>query len=344
MSESLTSDESEAVLIALANRISANLPIHTALTALAEESSSPRAQRVLRELDSRLQAGESPDAVISTLQERLPDMVAKLLRAGLEICRLDLMMQFLVNQKQWDRDFRHRLTMGFAYPTAVVLFFGAWASTVLTGIAPRFKQLFADFGTELPGVTLLLIWLSDALRHGGIWLIPIFLAAVAGGWYWLIFGDVSRLHSRTGLTAPVIGPMLNLRQFSEFCDMLAILLEGKLALPKSLQFAAEGLSNPALKASCQDLAVRIERGEPIALAASELNLPHAFSLVLRQSPDDMARDLRALSSVYATKGDFSIRALMMSVDVLVMMAVSVLLVLILAGMFLPMIRLLNDLS
>lgn len=344
MNETLTSDESEAVLIALANRVSASLPLHTALTALAEESRSPRAQRVLRELDRRLQAGEAPDLVISTLQERLPDTIAKVLRAGLEIGRLDLMMQFLVNQKQWDRDFRHRLTLGFAYPTIILMFFGAWALSVLLGIVPRFQQIFQDFGTELPGVTLLLIRLSVVLQDYGLWLVPLLLVVLAVGWYWLMFGRISRLYGRTGLTTPIIGPMLNLRQFSEFCDMLAILIEGKLALPRSILFASEGLSNPELKAACQGLAMRIENGEPVEQAADDLDLPHSFSLVLRQPQDSMARDLRALSSIYATKGDFSIRALMMSVDVLVMVSVSILLVLTLAGLFLPLIKLLNDLS
>ena len=344
MTESLTAEESEAVLVALSNRVSANLPLHTGLTALANESTSPQATRVLRELDRRLQNGEAPDAVINTLQERLPASVGRLMQGGLEIGRLDLMMQFLVNQKQWDREFRHRLTMGFSYPTMVLLAFGAVLLFVLLGIVPGFQEIFRDFGTELPGVTLLLIWMSNVVVHGGIFLVPLLLAAIIGGWYWLIFGNVSRMFGHSNRRWPIIGPMVHLRQFSEFCDLLAILLEGQLPLPKALRFAAVGLSDPDLQTLCESLAMRIERGDSIASAAADLELPHVFSLVLRQSAADSARELRALSGVYATKGDFSIRSLMMAVDITVMMAVSIMIVLTLAGLFLPLIKLLNDLS
>lgn len=344
MTESLTAEESEAVLVALSNRVSASLPLHTALTALAEESRSPQTKQLLQVLDRRLQNGERPEDVIGSLHEHLPDAVGKLLQGGLEIGRLDLVMQFMINQKQWDREFRHRLTMGFAYPTIVLIFFGGWALFVLMGIVPGFKQIFNDFGTELPEITVFLVGVSDILGNGAVWLVPVLLAAIIGGWYWLVFGNVSRMYSRSGRTIPIIGPMVNLRQFSEFCDVLAILLEGQLTMPKALRFASEGLSDPAMQTLCQSLAMRIERGEPIAVAASSLELPHSLSLVLRQPPQECARELRALAGIYATKGDFSIRSLMMSVDVIVMLGVSILIVLTLGGLFLPLIKLLNDLS
>ncbi len=344
MNESLTTEESEAVLIALSHRIAANLPLNTALTALADESTSPQAQRVLRELDRRLQTGESPNSVICRLQERLPAMVGKLLQGGMEIGRLDLVMQVMLNQKQWDRDFRHRLMIGFAYPMAILVFFGIWASIVLWGLVPHFKGIFENFGIQVPGITKLLIGMSDVVCDYGILLVPVLLAAVIGGWYWLLFGNFSRMSSRSGQTIPIIGPMLSLRQFSEFCEILAILVEGQLPLPKAVQFASAGLSDPTLQATCQNLVRLLDHGESIESAANRLELPHAFSLVLRQPPDEMACNLRALSNVYTTKGEFSIRSLIISVDVMVMMAVSVMIVTTLGGLFLPLIRLLNDLS
>ena len=41
-------------------------------------------------------------------------------------------------------------------------------------IVPKFKQIFLGFGTELPGVTVLLITLSDMLVRYGVLLVPIF--------------------------------------------------------------------------------------------------------------------------------------------------------------------------
>lgn len=344
MNESLTPEESEAVLIALSHRMAANLPLNTALTALADESTSPQAQRVLRDLDRRLQTGESPSSVIGRLHERLPAMVGKLLQGGMEIGRLDLVMQVMLNQKQWDRDFRHRLMIGFAYPTAIFAFFGVWVSAVLWVLVPQFKGIFENFGIQLPGITKLLIAMSDVVCNYGFWLVPVLLAAVAGGWYWLLFGNISRMSTRSGQSIPIIGPMLNLRQFSEFCEILAILVEGQLPLPRALQFASAGLSDPTLQATCHNLVTLLEHGESIESAANRLELPHAFSLVLRQPPEEMAGNLRALSNVYSTKGQFSIRSLIISVDVMVMIVVSVLIVTTVGGLFLPLIKLLNDLS
>jgi hypothetical protein len=57
------------------------------------------------------------------------------------------------------------------------------ASAVLYGLlwmAPRFKQIFADFGTELPAPTEWLITVSDAARSlGGLPLIAVVLALSA---------------------------------------------------------------------------------------------------------------------------------------------------------------------
>ena len=344
MNESLTADESEAVLIALSQRISANLPLNTALAALADESTSPRAQRVLLDLNHQLESGNSPDLIIGRLQERLPIATSSLLQDGLQMGRMDLLMQSMVRQKQWDRDFRHRILIGLAYPTVILDFFGLWLLALLVGIVPQFKSTYESFGISLPGTTRLLIVLSDVVCGHGHWVIPLILLTVVAGWHWLVFGRLPRKSRRSLFVLPIIGPLLSLREFSEFCETLAILVEGQLPLPKALRFASTGLFDPGLKTTYQHLATLLEHGDSIESAANRLELPHSISLVLRQSPDEMARNLRALSSVYATKGDFAIRSVIIAIDVSVMLAISLIMVMTIGGLFMPLIYLVNGLS
>ena len=107
-----------------------------------------------------------------------------------------------------------------------------------------------------------------------------------------------------------------------------------------------GLSNPGLQTACQNLGwpfSRIERGEPVGYElASQIGLPmpSALLLVLRQSPDEIALPLPVQR--LCNQGDFT--GVATSLDILVMLSVSVLLIAVLARRFLLLIKLLNDLS
>ncbi len=156
----MASDELHEATGQVAALAQAGLPLASGLRALAEEVPSGRVRRALHALSSRLEAGQSLDAVLGGSTRLIPPPLRALLTAAAGSGNLSLLLDRYLTLARVNRDLRRRLWLTLAYPLVlivaalgVVAFFVLW-------LVPQFKDIFEGFGVELPVVTtsLLLIW------------------------------------------------------------------------------------------------------------------------------------------------------------------------------------------
>jgi type II secretory pathway component PulF len=117
-------------------------------------------------------------------------------------------------------------------------------------------QVFADFHTTLPDVTLLFIKSSWTVIWGLAFLLavlaltPILLAAAPGlRWLW------PALHG-----VPMIGPLLRWSHLAQFSRLMGLLLEQRVPLPDALRLTAEGLRDSDLAYGCRRVAEEVDGG------------------------------------------------------------------------------------
>ena len=70
---------------------------------------------------------------------------------------LDVILQRLADFMEKAQRLKRKVIGAMIYPLAVITFAVAIVSAIMIIVIPKFKTIFEDFGTTLPGVTMLLI-------------------------------------------------------------------------------------------------------------------------------------------------------------------------------------------
>lgn len=330
----------------VARTIKAGLPLESGIRALAEQTRSRSTRQALLRLSEQLEQGVPLAMAIENTRTGLPRPMSALVEAGLEAGRLDGVMQFCVEQSQRSISLRQQVWLFLAYPLFLMWFALVISGAILLLVPNQFGKIFDDFGVELPGLTVALMQISNLMNMVG--LLPWVIMAVAGpavAICMMLFG-VSRSSQRWSTSIPVIGRCFRFAALNDLCRLLALLAESGLPLPRALRFAGSASEDHWLARKCLSVAHDIEDGSPPATAVMLADMPSSLGQVFRTAENEktFAEALRGLADIFAAQCFVSSQVIN---SVIAPFAVSVVLGLFgitIGALFLPLIKLINDLS
>ncbi|MBI1310190.1 hypothetical protein GC176_02700 [bacterium] len=347
---SLSVSERVEVLGQLGVMMDSGLPLSVGLRTLAEETGKPALRRSFVEMSSRLDAGRPLDDVVREFGNAMPDWLLQMIRSGTESGTLTRSVAHYVQFTRLRNRLRGRVLTALAYPFILLAVLGAISVGLFGYLLPQFKQIFEGFGVELPAVTLVLIQLSDFTLFfltNAVVTVPVALLIVLGGSvaFRAIVGPATT--RRVVYEIPLLGRALKLTGLSEFCHLLALLIENRVPLPRALSLVGSAMRDPCLSQCADDAAHFVERGE--SLAAAQARLPNLPVELLRipgwdQPDESLPQALRASGEIFASQCDVNARAMAGAATPVVILLIGALAIITVGGLFMPLIKLLNDLS
>ena len=134
------------------------------------------------------------------------------------------------------------------YPISVLVVAVVVSAILLIFVVPTFAEMFADFGAELPGFTLMVVGMSDVLVDN-VWL---FLAAIFG----LVQGfKQAKLRSKAfrdgldklALRLPAVGLLTTNAAIARFARTLATMFAAGVPLVEAMVSVAGAAGNSGYK-------------------------------------------------------------------------------------------------
>ncbi len=330
----------------VAGLVGAGLALPEGLRALGEELGTGLSRRLLFEIADDLEAGRSLEEAIQVRGDRFPAHLAGIVRAAARSGRMAEVMAEAVRAERVGIDLRRRLWLSLAYPITLFIAFLALFVFLSTVVLSDFEMFLYDFGIDLPPVTIALIYLSRFLNESGVILLLILVAMLPILWY-LTRGGGQSWRRRVSGSLPLIGPLGRFSAMAEFSHLLAILLECKLPMPEALPLAADGVRDPDLARTSRAIADEIAAGKTLAEAAPSARVfPPGFTRLLTWAEENQSlpEALRLAGEIFEGRARTQAAIIGIFAFVLVVVLVLLGLQLIASGMFLPLIRLISELS
>lgn len=316
------------------------------LRALAAETSSRRVRGALEELSRRVAAGEPLAAAVSGPQAGIPTTLAAVIRAGQRCGRLPGALSGYLDLLREERDLRQSLWAGLAYP--IILMFCSLVIVVSVAciIMPSFDAMFADFGVELPDITRYTLTVASILRNFGWWLLLGAVLIIVALWGVVRVVLPAEIRSQLVDLLPVVGSARQNLALARFCRLLALLVGGETPLPEALRLAGSG-SNAGLSAAADVLANHIEAGAAPGEAVLRLpQFPRWLAPLLRwhdRGPAFVeALDSAADLCIARSRSELTLITLIAEPAVIVLVALTVGFSIV--SVFMPLMKLLNELS
>ncbi|MCA9051234.1 MAG: hypothetical protein KDA89_21000 [Planctomycetaceae bacterium] len=307
-----------------------------------------RPREFMRRLADRLEAGGNPAAELMFAAPRELRCVMKADISEEHKARVsaDLMPQLLSSNLR-GQQFIMTLIGPLIIMGAVI--FGL--HTVMLFVVPQFKQMFDDFGVSLPMMTLSVLGTSELivkLGSGG-WFMMLWL--LIGGTIALLVGMMTTRLSEILEAVPVVGIPFRWTMQARVARVLAAMVRNDVSYAESLRTATAGSGFRLVESHGEILAREIERRSGTELPTGKLSgLPLSMLFVADTTQESQQRrtaiagTFQSLSEMLESATVGQGRLLAIIVQVGTMLVAGTIIGYGVIALFLPLIRLLNDLS
>lgn len=297
----------------LASMLGAGLPLERALSILpsvAPRGWSPGRLEALREA---VREGATLAAGLRSAGCGLPGHVTGIIEAGEASGALAESLRDVAQLTERTAMQRAAIRQAVAYPVILAIA-GLTATALLAGVVlPRFAELLADAGQQLPAAARALLFAGDLASR---WWGPL-LAATGIATVWAVRrlqgdgGFRRRLHERL-LALPVIGPLRQATAGTRLTGALASMLARGVPLASALSHGAAAAGDEAIAARVLAAREGVIRGERLSRAFADESVvrPGVLQLIRAgEASGEVADMLRTSAQVEGEWGMARIRAL-----------------------------------
>jgi len=250
----------------LAGLVGSGLQLERALTALADEADDERQRHLLATLRAEVNAGSPFAQALTQFPREFSTIYCAVIGAGEASGGLAQVLDRLADDLEERQQLRAKLIGAALYPAIVTLVAIAIVLFLVGYVVPQVASVFAGSKRALPLLTVVMLGISDFVRHYG-WAMLVALVAIAAGARLALRNPGFRENfDGWWLRLPILGRLSRGYNAARFAGTLGMLAGAGVPILKALQAAAETLSNRALRADALAALVLVREGAPLASA------------------------------------------------------------------------------
>jgi len=248
----------------LSTLVGAGLPLVDCLGALIEQVENAAEKRILSQVREHVVEGGNLADAMGMHPQVFNDLYVNMVRAGEASGALDIVLIRLADYTERAADLRAKVRSATTYPIVMGSISFSILLFLLSYVVPNITKIFQDTHQELPGITLVLLAVSDFTANYW-WLIVISVVAAYLGLRAWVGTPKGRLKfDSLTLRIPYFGKVLKKVALARFARTLSTLLDGGIPLLQSLDIVKHVVNNTVLQNAIEDGRVSIREGHSVA--------------------------------------------------------------------------------
>ncbi len=263
----------------LATMYSAGLTLERSIHGLAAEEKHSRFKKVLINVSENIRKGLSLSEAMQKHPGVFSNLYIALTKAGEVSGNLNEIMEQLATYLENLDDVHRKVRSAMTYPIFMVIFLFAMMAGMFIYIIPKFTDVYAQLGANLPAATLMMVTISEwvSLNFGKILLSS----------FGVIFGIWLVSKTRRGgyvidsikLGSPVFGSLVEQSILNKFSKTAGILIGAGVPVIESMKLMKKIVENRVYEVAVEDATEYIRDGFNISTA---LRRTERFPAILLQ--------------------------------------------------------------
>ncbi len=244
--------------------IDAGLPIIQCLDILHSQQENPTFKKMLKSIKENVESGSTLAEALKAYPKQFDDLFVNMVHAGEMGGILDTILRRLSSYMEKAANLKRKVKGAMTYPIVTLLIAVVVLAVILIFVIPVFEEMFADFGSELPVPTQIVVAMSDFAKANFLYVI---VALVLFGFAFRRFYRTEKgraVVDRTVLRLPVFGDLLRKVAVAKFTRTMGTMLASGVAILEALDIVGKTAGNKTIEDAIMKTRTGISEGRTMA--------------------------------------------------------------------------------
>ena len=257
----------------LAAMMKAGVPLLQAFDIVGRGNPNPSVTRLLYDIRTDVETGTSLNVAFRKYPRYFDDLYCNLVEAGEAAGILDQLLDRLAVYMEKTEAMKSKIKSALMYPMSVLIVAFVVTAVIMIFVVPAFKEVFANFGADLPGPTLFVIALSEIFVQYW-WLI---FGGLFGGFYffmqaWRRSKAMQMVMDRVLLRMPIFGTLVEKSCVARWTRTLATMFAAGVPLVEALNSVGGAAGNSVYTAATVKIQQEVSTGTALTEAMTNVKL------------------------------------------------------------------------
>jgi len=326
----------------------AGLPILRSLRILEQQQKPGPLRVAVRLVAEDVEAGATLSEAMAKHPKAFDRLYTNMVQAGEAGGVLDVILQRLADFMERAQALKRKVIGAMIYPTAVITFAILIVTGIMYFVIPRFKKIFEDFKTDLPGPTKLLLVMSAWVTRGG-WMVIVLSPVLI----WLAIKLIRQSQSgryavdSMKMNIPIMGQIVSKSSISRFTRTLGTLLAAGVPILEALNITRDTSGNEVFARAMGQVHDAIREGESFAgpLRQARVVDPMVVNMIdVGEETGDLDKMLMKIADTYDDEVQTLVDGLVSLLEPVMVIVLGVIVGFIVIALFLPLVKLITELG
>ncbi len=249
--------------------IDAGLPIIRCLDLLSSQAENPSFKKVMKRIKEDVEGGMTLADALKKHPDQFDDLFTNMIAAGETGGILDTILGRLSESLEKAAKLKATVKSAMMYPTITICVAFAVIMVIMVFVVPTFQKMFADMGKALPGLTQIVINISDFVKSNVLYIMGAIVGA--GICFKKVYAtDKGRtVIDAFSLTVPVFGDLIRKIAVAKFTRTMSTMLTSGVAILDALEIVAKTAGHRSVENAVYDVRTAIAEGRTMAEPMAE---------------------------------------------------------------------------
>lgn len=330
--------------------VDAGVSLVRCLSVLGEQTVSAKLRRIIAEVESEVQAGQTLSKSLSKYPNVFSNLFIGLIHAGEVGGALEESLQRLSLFLEKDMELRRKVKGALTYPCIVLVVALTIVMLLVTFILPKFIALFKELGMDedrMPVTTVMIMNFSHFLTSRWYIMLAAVVVFVISFRMFINTRIGRRVYDRIKLKVPVFGKLNHKICLARFSRTLSTLLVSGVPILQALETVAGTVANEIIGDAILEARTRIREGDRIGdpLQKSKMFPPMVVQMIsIGEESGSLDQMLTKIAEFYESEVDAALQSLTAAIEPVMIVFLGLIVGFIVISMFLPIITVITDLS
>ena len=326
----------------LATMMKAGVPLLQCFDIVSKGASNPAVGRLLLEVKTEVETGSSLAAAFRKYPLHFDALFCNLVAAGEQAGILETLLDRLATYKEKILAIKSKIKSALFYPIAIVVVAFVITAVIMIFVIPAFKEVFTNFGADLPAPTLMVMAISDWFVANWYIIFPAIIGGVIGFLEaWKRSVPVQIFMDRLMLKIPVFGDLVLKSTIARWTRTLATMFAAGVPLVEALDSVGGASGNHVYLTATKKIQAEVSTGTSLTMAMQNSGVfPNMVLQMCSIGEETGALDamLGKVADFYEAEVDDAVEALSSLMEPMIMVVLGTLIGGMVIAMYLPIFK------